>query len=159
MLETEKYLDAVFVECVRLKEFKAHALFEKFVDSNLSGEDTYHEKKNVTNALGFLESKHFFAGETKPEFTPNLRLLTEVRYGSLATLGKVMAHVPRSLRIGLFFVLLRWKACLSILGSLAFFKLAHNAYLGAVLLAGWLEYVSAAILFWIVYLLIRRALT
>jgi hypothetical protein len=83
MFDTEKYIDAVFTECATVGEFQAETLFQKFVESNLPGEDAYYQKKNVTNALGFLESKRLFVGKTRPEFTPNLRLLKEVRCGNV----------------------------------------------------------------------------
>lgn len=158
MLETERYIDSVFTEGARCGQFTAEHIFPKFLDVRVLDQEGYQRRKNVVDALGFLENKRMLLGEMRVGFTPNLRIPTEVRHYTPTPLGRLVVRAPRVLRVGLFFALLQWKRLVAVLGALAFVRLLYNAYLGVVLLVGWIEHVAILILAWIIYLLIRRAL-
>lgn len=158
MLQAEKFIDDVFLEAVRLGAFTAQDFFTKFVPPDLSREDKYYSQKDVTHVLTFLELKKFITAKVKPEFTPNIGLLKEVRHGELTKIGKIVIKMPRPLRLITFWILIKWNLLLSILGAFASLKLLHNAYLGVLLAAGWVEYIYILILFYILTLLIRKAL-
>jgi hypothetical protein len=106
--------------------------------------------------LSILENARIIAGHISPEYTSNLRLLKEVRYGTLTKWGKALASMPRIIRLAALCIYLQKQRILELLGTLAFLRLAYNAYSGAILLAGWFEYGAALLLAYLTYLGIRK---
>lgn len=163
MFDSEKVIIEVFEACKNV--FDEHKRFnESQVLKHLNlpdattDQERYWQQKNVTNSLNILEKAGFISGAIEPEYTPSIRLLKEVRYGEIAAKGQLFSWLPRCLKIFILFVILQKNKIISLMGVLAFAKLAHNAYLGLGLLAGWLEYVAIIIILYILYLLICKAL-
>jgi hypothetical protein len=157
-MTTEKFLDFLLLACSQRATFVSQDFYDKFVDASTSDEESYQQRKTVINALAFLESKHLVTGAMKVQFTPSLGLPTEVRIGAVTKFGRILVRVPKCIRLGLFFLLLRWEKIAAVVGTLAFLNLLRNAYLGLTIIAGWFEYASLLFFAWLVYWLIRRAL-
>ena len=159
--EAERFINRVFESCYAVwsdkGQFNAEAVI---VHLNLppvpDGQDGYWQKKNVTNSLNVLERAKLISGTIQPEYTTNLRLLKEVRYGEITSFGKITKRLPTLFRGIVIFLYLRKQKLTALLGTLAFVKLAHNAYIGTELLSGWLAHIAALIILYIVYLLIRK---
>lgn len=66
--------------------------------------------------------------------------------------------LPVPFRIGAIALFLKRKKAMAILVSLSFVRLAYNAYIGTVLLAGWIEYIAAIIILYFIYLCILKML-
>lgn len=160
IFETEKFVDTVFDACcisgAEGKEFAGDLIRSQIAKPPSSGEENYYQSKNINGALNVIEGMRLIAGENKPEFTKNIRLLKEVRHARITTWGKVFKRLPAFCRWILFFTYMRKKSGLSILGALAFLKLSQNAIAGTAILAGWIEYLAVAVILYLVFLAIRR---
>lgn len=159
MLQEEKFLDLVFTHCLRLGSFVAKDIFQELLPSELTGEEKYYEERNITAALHWLQTMRLVTSEMKPEYTTYSRLLKEIRQGKVTKVARIVSRIPRIVRLRLFWVAIRWKSTfLPLLGGLAFLRLLYSAYAGAQILTGWIEYLCAVFVLYIIILLIRRAL-
>ena len=163
MFDSEKVITEVFSACEKVfnkhSKFNATQVIESLnLPEALTDKDKYRQKKSVTNAPNILEKSGFISGVIEPEYTSNLRLLKEVRYGEISTKGRIFAKLPVCVQIFILFLVLQKNKIISLLGVLSFAKLTHNAYLGLGILTDWLGYVAAAIVLYILYLLIIRTL-
>lgn len=156
MFETESFIDKIFLECVQRRNFTAADLFSKFVPPDLTGDDKYYCEKQITDSLNFLERKALITGQFRPEFTKNIRLLMEVRHGAISKFGGFLSSCPPFVRLLYYWVRIRQATLLSWLGAFAFLKLCHNAYLGILLAAGWIEYIYVLVLLYVLALAIRK---
>lgn len=159
--ETERFINRVFEACYAVwtekQKFDAGDVIDKLALPKAPDNDgDYWQKKNVTNSLNVLERARFISGQVQPEYTKNFRLLVEKRHGQITTLGKILKHLPPIIRCFIIFLYLQKQRILAILGTLSFVKLAHNAYIGAGLLTGWIEQIAALVVLYIIYLLIRK---
>lgn len=160
LFETEKFIDTVFDACcisgAEGKEFSGDLIRSQIAPAPSSGEENYYQSKNMNGALNVIEGMRLIAGENKPEFTKNIRLLKEVRHARITAWGKIFKALPAICRWLMFFVYIRKKSALSIMGVLAFLKLSQNAIAGTAILAGWIEYFAVALILYLVFLAIRR---
>ncbi len=159
--EAERFINQVFEACHAISlengKFDAEGVINKLaLPPAPDKQGDYWQKKNVTNSLNILEKAKLISGAVHPEYTDNLRLLKEVRYGEITTFGKMTKRIPSIFRCSIIFLYLQKQRILAILGTLSFVKLAHNAYIGAGLLSGWIEQIAALIIIYIMYLLIRK---
>jgi hypothetical protein len=144
---TDGVLEAASKIALEKPSFTAEDFFEKLIGKECSTEEEiWRARKNITTFLTRLERTKIISGEFKFEFTKNFGLPLEVRQGQLTKLGRLIASSPKAIRYSYFGFFLFRKKILSVLGLLAFFNLARNAYLGAALIAGWKEYLSIGVL-------------
>lgn len=159
MLEAEKFINEIFENCVSAflenGTFDAEAVLLKTYSKIESDKAGYWQKKKMTNVMNILERMKLISSEIEPEFTKNVRLLKEARYGAITQWGKVFVKLPKILKYVLIYLYRRKSSAVSILGVFSFIHLSRNAYSGALLLSGWLEYISAAILLYILYLFFK----
>lgn len=163
MFESEKVINQVFEACYQAYKASDKFNVEKVITELAlpkpeNDQDTYWQNKNVTNALNILEKSKLISGTIEPEYTNNLRLLKEVRYGKVTQFGKLTILTPKFFRYLIICIFLQKNKLISLLGVLSFAKLAHSAYLGLGILSGWLEYIAAAIILYVLYLLISKAI-
>lgn len=163
MLEAEKIIIEVLSSCHNVYErndtFNAKQIIENMnlIETN-SDKEKYWQEKNITNSLNHLEKIGFIEGNDEPEYTSSSRILKEVRYGRVTKKGKIFNKLPNSIKITTLSLIMNKNKFLSLLGILSLIKLVHNANLGLSLLAGWLEWLSVAIVLFIIFTLISRAL-
>jgi hypothetical protein len=162
VLRRAQFIDKVFIACIELAKadgtFTAKAVVARVAPPGLEGDDSYYADQNVSASIRILEHMRLMSGQTRPEYTPSLRLLMEVRHGHSTRLGATVSRLPAYLRYLLLVVYIQRKRVTSILGVLAFVRLLSNAYQGAALLGGWIEYVAALMLLYILYLVIKKAI-
>lgn len=159
MLEAEKFINEIFENCISAfsesGNFDAEAVLTKTYSKIESDKAGYWQKKNMTDAMNILERMKLISSEVEPEFTKNIRFLKEVRYGEITRWGKIFSKLPKVVRCIFIYLYRRKSGAVSILGVLSFVHLSRNAYSSALLLSGWLEYISAAILLYILYLFFK----
>lgn len=160
MFQEEKFISDIFDVCIKATndqgKFNAQQIIESAFPEKRDGADGYWMQKNTTYALGVLESAKLISGFIQPEYTKNMRLTKEVRYGKITSLGKLFNNLPLFLKRSYLFIYRTRKGLISFLAVLAFIKLSFNAMQGAALLAGWIEYIAAMLLIYIAYVLIRK---
>ena len=160
MLEAEKFINEVFESCVSIaaegQDFNAMTVIAKIFQEIEDGETGYWQKKNVTDAMNIIERMKLISGRVQPEYTKNVKLLLEVRYGKVTAWGHFFKKLPSLLKWILLYLYRRKKSVLSILGVLSFVHLSRNAYSGAMILSGWLEYIAAMFLLYLLFLFFRR---
>lgn len=159
MFEIQAFIDKVFLVVVRLKEFNAQDIFKNILPSGIEGEEKYYHEKQVKDALLFLEQIRFIKSQVRPEYTTNLRLTKEVRYGKVSNFGGWMAKSPYRMRYFYYWIYIKKNTFVSILAAFALLKLCYNAYLGILLTAGYIEYVYITIVLYVLVLAIRRAIS
>jgi hypothetical protein len=160
MFQEAKFISDIFDVCIKATndqgKFNAQQIIDAAFPQKPDGAEGYWMQKNSTDALGVLESAKLISGSIQPEYTKNLRLTKEVRYGQITTFGKLFNNFPLFLKRYYLFMYLTRKGLISFLAVLAFIKLSFNAMQGAALLAGWIEYIAALLLIYIAYVLIRK---
>lgn len=160
MLEAEKFINEVFDNCVSIasegQDFNAEAVIAKTFQEIEDGETGYWQQKNVTDAMNIIERMKLITGRVQPEYTKNVRLLLEVRYGQVTAWGYFFKNLPGIFKWILIYLYRHKKSAFSILAVLSFVHLSRNAYSGAVILSGWLEYIAAMFLLYLLFLFFRR---
>jgi len=155
ILEKERHVDHVFETCCDLcrtaGSFTAEGVIAAIVQSPENGEAGYWQQKNITTALSALERARLIAGKIQPEYTTNLRLLKEVKHGKVTWLGRLFCKLPFWVRVVIFKLFLVRESLTALVGVFALVSLLRNAYLGASLLGGWLDYVAATIVLFVLY--------
>ena len=159
-LEEEKFIDTVFKHCCEIiaehTEFNIESIIAKTYPTIEDGEAGYWQKKNVTEAMNILSRMKLISSRIQPEYTPNVRLLKEVRYGQISKLGKCFVRLPALLRALLILSYRQQKRLLSWLGVFSFLKFCHKAFVDIPIFTSWLDYFAAAILTWLLYTGFRR---
>jgi hypothetical protein len=161
--ENVRFVNEVFSACCAVqaakKAFTAEMIIAELNVPAASDRDArYWQDKNITAAMSILEATKFIRGSLKPKYTANLGLLIEVKHGTVTPLGNAAKRLPKFLRLLIFWTCLQRKKILAVLGSLALLRLIHNAYVGATLLPGFIEYMAVGIVAWISYIGIRKIL-
>jgi hypothetical protein len=156
----EKFIDDVFQSCCGIAstgaEFNVESVKERIYQVIEEDEGGFWQTKNVTDALGILENMRLISGRIQPEFTNNIRLLKQVRYGNITAIGRYFGALPRVVRCGVVYVYRKKRIILSALGSLSFVYLCSRAYLGAAFLASWSEYLALAVVAVLAFLGFKR---
>ncbi len=158
--QAENFINDIFENCVFTvtegQEFNAETVIKRVFPKIEEGDAGYWQKKNVTDAMNVLERMKLICGEIKPEYTKNVRLLKEVRYGQITALGNFFKKLPKPLKCFFISAYLHRKGALSVLGVLAFITLCRNAAIGITILSGWVEYIAALVLLYLLYLAFKR---